>query len=174
LRAIGIARLVDVRAVDGQLLTKTVGSQAEWLRQLSHGIDDRPVVPDRVRKSCGTENTFATDLINREEICLHLSSMARDNAEWLQKEGLLARTVTIKVRYSDFSTITRSHTREVATNDVADISSRALELVERTEAGRLPVRLLGVSVHNLVDPVSRDPAPDTDTLPFAGPQNVES
>jgi DNA polymerase-4 len=171
LRAIGVARLVDVRTVDGKLLTRTVGSQADWLRQLSNGVDERPVVPDRVRKSCGTEYTFASDLIDREEIRLRLLSMARDNAEWLQKKGLLARTVTIKVRYSDFSTVTRSHTRDIATNDSADISARALELAERTEAGRLPVRLLGVSVHNLVDPLSQDTTPDDDKLPFVEPQN---
>ncbi len=156
LRAIGIVQLVDVRAIDGKLLTKTVGSQAEWLRQLSHGIDDRPVVPDRVRKSCGTENTFPKDLVDRDEIRLHLDSMARENAEWLRKRGLLARTVTVKVRYSDFSTVTRSHTGEAPTNEAADISRRALELADRTEAGRQPVRLLGVSVHNLVDPESKD------------------
>ncbi len=158
LRAIGIVQLVDVRAVDGRLLTNTVGSLAEWLRQLSHGVDDRPVVPDRARKSCGTENTFPKDLVDRDEIRLHLDSMARENAEWLRKKGLLARTVTVKVRYSDFSTVTRSHTGEAPTNEAADISRRALELADRTEAGRQPVRLLGVSVHNLVDPESERPA----------------
>ena len=167
LRAIGIVRLVDVRAISGKLLTKTVGSQAEWLRQLSHGIDDRPVVPDRVRKSCGTENTFPKDLVDRDEIRLHLDSMARENAEWLRKQGLLARTVTVKVRYSDFSTVTRSHTGEAPTNEAADISRRALELADRTEAGRQPVRLLGVSVHNLVDPESKDTTDESSTLPFS-------
>jgi DNA polymerase-4 len=166
LRAIGIVRLVDVRAIDGKLLTKTVGSQAEWLRQLSHGIDDRPVVPDRVRKSCGTENTFPKDLVDRDEIRLHLDSMARENAEWLRKKGLLARTVTVKVRYADFSTVTRSHTGEAPTNEAADISRRALELADRTEAGRQPVRLLGVSVHNLVDPESKDTTDESSTLPL--------
>jgi DNA polymerase-4 len=166
LRAIGIVRLVDVRAIDGTLLIRTVGSQAEWLRQLSHGIDDRPVVPDRVRKSCGTENTFPKDLVDRDEIRLHLDSMARENAEWLRKNGLLARTVTVKVRYSDFSTVTRSHTGEAPTNEAADISRRALELADRTEAGRQPVRLLGVSVHNLVDPESKDTTHETSTLPL--------
>ena len=166
LRAIGIVRLVDVRAVDGKLLTNTVGSQAEWLRQLSHGVDDRRVVPDRTRKSCGTENTFPKDLVDRDEIRLHLESMARENAEWLQRKGLLARTVTVKVRYADFSTVTRSHTREAPTNETADISRRALELADRTEAGRQPVRLLGVSVHNLVDPQSKVTTDDTSKLPF--------
>lgn len=168
LRTIGVARLVDVRTVDARLLTKTVGSQAEWLRQLSHGIDERPVMPDRARKSCGTENTFPRDLTNRDEIQRHLATMARENAEWLQARGLLARTVIVKVRYADFSTVTRSYTREPATNDAEVISRRALDLVGRTEAGRLPVRLLGVSVHNLVNPASRDTTDATGELPFSG------
>jgi DNA polymerase-4 len=167
LRAIGVARLVDVRHVDGKLLANTVGSQAEWLRQLSQGIDDRPVVPDRVRKSCGTENTFPTDLVDLSEIRVHLESMARENANWLQKKGLLARTVTVKVRYSDFSTITRSHTQEAPTNEALDISRRALELADRTDVGRQPVRLLGVSVHNLVDPLAKHTGSHLGTLPFS-------
>ena len=166
LRAVGVQRLVDVRTVDRTTLGTAVGSQADWLRQLAQGIDDRPVVPDRIRKSCGTENTYATDLVDTRKIQDELAAMARDNAEWLQEKGLLARTVTIKVRYADFSTITRSHTREMATNDPEDIRRRALQLVERTEAGRVPVRLLGVSLHNLVDPASSDTTNVTGRLPF--------
>jgi len=166
LRSVGVQRLVDVRTVDRTTLGKAVGSQADWLRQLAQGIDDRPVVPDRIRKSCGTENTYATDLVDTRKIQDELAAMARDNAEWLQEKGLLARTVTIKVRYADFSTITRSHTREMATNDPEDIRRRALQLVERTEAGRVPVRLLGVSLHNLVDPASSDTTNVTGRLPF--------
>jgi DNA polymerase-4 len=60
--------------------------------------------------------------------------------------------VTIKVRYSDFTTITRSHSSERPTRDADDIAARAVSLLDRTEAGHRPVRLLGVSVHNLVDP----------------------
>jgi DNA polymerase-4 len=74
--------------------------------------------------------------------------------------------VTIKVRYADFSTITRSHTDHVPTDDAEHISARALELAERTAAGRVPVRLLGVSVHNLVGPGTREPGAGTDRLPF--------
>jgi DNA polymerase IV len=165
LRAVGVHRLVDVRTVDRTTLGKAVGGQADWLRQLARGIDDRPVVPDRIRKSCGTENTYATDLVDTREIQAELAGMACDNADWLQERGLLARTVTIKVRYADFSTITRSHTRE-ATNDPDDIRKTAVHLVGRTEAGRVPVRLLGVSVHNLVDPASNDTKNVTARLPF--------
>ena len=74
--------------------------------------------------------------------------MARSTARWLAKRDLYARTVTIKVRYNDFTTITRSHT-EPACRDEEAIVRRAIALLERTEAGRRPIRLLGVSVHNL-------------------------
>ena len=73
--------------------------------------------------------------------------MARDAAEWLEKHELLCRTVTIKVRYSDFTTITRSHSKTPATRDGEDIAQRAVKLLERTDAAARPVRLLGVSTH---------------------------
>jgi DNA polymerase-4 len=83
----------------------------------------------------------------REEI----SGMARDAGRWLDREALYARTVTIKVRYSDFTTITRSHSSLPATRHEDDLVRRATDLLSRTEAGRRPVRLLGVTVHNLTD-----------------------
>jgi DNA polymerase-4 len=166
LRTVGVDRLVDIRTADSARLAAAVGRQADWLRQLAQGIDPRPVVPDRVRKSCGTEYTFATDLTDREEIRDRLAAMARDNADWLRRKGLRARTVTVKVRFADFSTITRSHTRDTASDDGADLSKRALQLVERTEAGRVPVRLLGVSVHNLIAPGANVEPDWSGRLPF--------
>ncbi len=74
--------------------------------------------------------------------------MARENAVWLRKRGLLARTVTIKVRYSDFTTITRSDTR-APTSDADDIARRAVALLDKTEAHARPVRLLGAGVFNI-------------------------
>ena len=74
--------------------------------------------------------------------------MARDNALWLGRKGLVARTVTIKVRYDDFTTITRSHS-QTATSDPDEIVARAITLLEKTEAGRRPIRLLGAGVYNL-------------------------
>ena len=75
--------------------------------------------------------------------------MARRGADWLTRRALLARTVTIKVRYSDFTTVTRSHSERPATRDADQIAARATLLLDRTEAGTRPVRLLGVSLHNL-------------------------
>jgi DNA polymerase IV len=151
LRERGIERLVDVRTADPVLLRDAVGSSVEWLRQLADGVDDRPVVPNRSAKSSGTENTFSQDLVDLGEIRRELDEMARDGAAWLERKGLLCRTVTIKVRYSDFTTITRSHSAP-PTRDADAIAGRAVALLEKTEAGQRPVRLLGASMHNLVDP----------------------
>ena len=152
LRDRGIERLVDVRSADPALLRQAVGTSVEWLRSLADGIDDRAVVPNRSAKSSGTENTFAEDRVDLMEIRREIDEMARDGAAWLERKGLTCRTVTIKVRYSDFTTITRSHSKVPPTRDADDLAGRALALLERTEAGTRAVRLLGVSVHNLVDP----------------------
>jgi DNA polymerase-4 len=136
------------------VLRETVGSLADWLRQLSHGDDPRPVEPHRDAKSSSTENTYAEDLTALDSIRAELDRMARENAEWLTRNHLTARTVTIKVRYADFKTVTRSHTLSVPTADADLIASWAVELITRTEAGRRPVRLLGVRVQGLVEQAS--------------------
>jgi DNA polymerase-4 len=148
LRARGIHKLVDVRTADAALLRDTVGSLADWLQQLARGIDDRPVVSGHEPKSSGSENTFEQDLTDAHEIRDRVAEMARDAVAWLVRRELYARTVTLKVRYSDFTTITRSHT-DAPTRDEAAIVGRAIALVDRTDAGARPVRLLGVSVQNL-------------------------
>ena len=98
--------------------------------------------------------------------------MARDAAQWLARKELLCRTVTIKVRYSDFTTVTRSHSA-APTRDAEDLAQRAVALLDKTEAGRRPVRLLGASVHNLIDP---DMPTEEPWLPFdeEAPGAVES
>src|SRR5499426_4004655 len=159
LRARGIERLVDVRTADVEVLRGAVGSLADWLRQLANGIDDRPVVPNREAKSSGSENTYPEDLTDREVIRAEIAEMATHAISWLARKELLARTVTIKVRYSDFTTITRSHSAP-PTRDEMDLTARAVRLLEKTDAGRRPVRLLGVSVHNFCGEA------DDDRLPF--------
>ncbi len=151
LREAGIGRLVDVRTADPEVLRKAVRSYAETLRQMSYGIDDRPVVSDRVRKSIGCEETFARDLSELGQMQIEVSALARQAAESLTRKNLAARTVTLKLRYSDFETITRSETRPAPTRSAEEIASRALVLLEKTEAGQRPVRLLGVSLHGLSD-----------------------
>ncbi len=151
LRDRGIERLTDVRKVDAAVLREAVGGSAEWLRRLADGVDDRPVEPEREVKSSGSESTYAHDLTDVIEMQREIDGMARDAAGWLARRELRCRTVTIKVRYSDFTTVTRSHTTQ-ATRDAEEIAQRAVALLAKTEARTRAVRLLGVSVHNLDDP----------------------
>lgn len=168
LRERGIETLVDVRAADPRVLHDAVGSSAEWLTELAYGHDDRPVVADRETKSSGTENTYANDLTDLNEIRREVAEMAEDGAAWLAQKDLYARTVTIKVRYDDFTTITRSHSAWPAVRQPDAIAGRAVALLARTEAGTRPVRLLGVSVHNLeTQPHAEQPKRDFEPmLPF--------
>jgi len=165
LRARGIHRLVDVRTVEEQVLRQAVGSLADWLRQLADGIDDRPVVAHRESKSSGSETTYPEDLTDIAVIRAELARMAEHAVTWLERRELLAKTVTIKVRYSDFSTITRSHSAAPGRAQ-SELVSRVLDLLEKTAAGRRPIRLLGVSVHNLCASVD-DRAEPAGWLPFS-------
>jgi len=151
LRAHGIDKLVDVRIRSLDELRAIVGSAAEWLSDLARGIDERPVEPNQERKSVGSECTYETDLTDIARIRAEIDEMARDAARWLDKHGVFARTVVIKVRYDDFATITRSQSDPRPVRDGDAIASRALALLDKTEAGRRPIRLLGVSVQNLAE-----------------------
>lgn len=155
LRERGIEKLTDVRTADPAVLHAAVGNLADWLQRLAAGQDDRPVSPNRPAKSSSSECTYAEDLTDLNRIRDEIVEMSREVADWLVRRDLLARTVTIKVRYDDFTTITRSHSA-AATRDAGDIVRRALALLDKTEAGQRPVRLLGAGVHNLVGLVDLD------------------
>ena len=169
LRAAGVVRLVDVRTADPRVLRRAVGSRIDWLRRLAEGRDDRPVSPHRVVKSSGSEHTYPDDLTDPDEIRREIDGLARRGAAWLGRKQLAARTVTIKVRYSDFTTVTRSHSADPATRDADGIALRARRLLDRTEAFARPVRLLGVTMHNLSGDDAA-PAPGHPSLPlYDGP-----
>ena len=156
LKAVGIRMLVDVRSADGEVLRRCVGSWGESLRELAFGRDERPVTPNHERKSIGCEETFARDLVDVERIRRELESLARNAATVLARKGLLARTVVLKLRYSNFETITRSETRQPPTSSEEEIVARTVALLEKTEAGKRPVRLLGASLHGLVDSTAEE------------------
>ena len=169
LRAAGIDRLVDVRDAPPEVLQRAVGKWAESLRRLSFGEDDREVNPNQERKSVGCEETYAKDLADLEPIRAEIERMARRTAAILEKKNLYARTVVLKMRYGDFHTITRSRTAEPATHAADVLAGRAIALLEKTEAGRRPVRLLGVSAHNLSEAPEPAPPPERDQLDLPEP-----
>jgi len=158
LRAIGVRRLLDVRTADPALLAGTVGSLSDWLRRLARGEDPRAVTPDRPWKSVSAETTYADDLRDPAAIQAELGRLAGRVAASLEGKHLKARTVTIKVRYADFATVTRSHTDGIPTRDPETLGRRSILLLGRTEAGARPVRLLGVGAHGLVGDTAGGPA----------------
>jgi DNA polymerase-4 len=167
LRERGLHTLADVRHRSADEVRAIVGSLADWLIDLASGHDDRPVEPNRASKQSGSECTYAEDLTLLADVRREIDEMARDAAAWLERMQLFARTVVIKVRYSDFTTITRSHSTRPATRDADELSARALALLDKTEAGRRPVRLLGVSVHGFADSPYPQAARRSDALlPF--------
>jgi DNA polymerase-4 len=165
LRAHGIDRLVDVRAASAETLQAAVGSQAGWLTALAWGRDDRRVVSHRIAKSNGAERTYNEDLRDLAVMHAQIDKLSRLCGEWVERKSLRARTVTLKVRYDDFTTVTRSISVTGGVGDIPAIAEHAHALLERTDAATRPVRLLGVSVHNLVDPSETQMTGD-DVLPF--------
>jgi DNA polymerase-4 len=156
LRALGILKLVDVREQDEISLQRAIGGLAATLKRLAWGEDPREVRPDRPWKSISAETTYSVDLEDAGEMRAELARLAARVVNSLEKKNLLARTVTIKVRYGDFTTVTRSHSA-APTRAGGEFAARAAALLERTEAGRRPVRLLGVGAHGLEGPASGRP-----------------
>lgn len=150
LEQLGVHTIADLRGLSVETLSARFGSYGPTLWEFARGIDQRPVQPNSERKSLGTENTYAEDLVDRARMLAELRAMAEEVAKGLARRELRARTVTIKVRYGDFTTITRSHTLTRATADVEVIAALACQLLSATEAGARRVRLLGVSAHSLL------------------------
>jgi DNA polymerase-4 len=150
LAELGVATVADLRQQAIELLLERFGRHGRTLYEFARGIDDRPVETHQERKSLGTENTYARDLAGREAVEPELQRMAVAVAAALVKRDLACCTVTLKVRYADFTTITRARTLAAPVRDGGLIADCALDLLLRTEGLRRPVRLLGITASNLV------------------------
>ena len=150
LKEMGVETVTDLRRLTPQLLERRLGKYGPFLWDLAHGRDERPVVSHRLAKSHGAERTLASDVRSRREIEGLIEGLAKRVAEDLERGGRPGRTITLKLRYSDFTTITRSRTRTTPTHDPERIAAMARALLDETEAGRRPVRLVGVMVSGLV------------------------
>jgi DNA polymerase IV len=150
LNAMGITTVRDLRARPLAALLERFKRHGRTLFEFARGLDERPVVPVRERKSLGTETTYPQDI--RETAVLHeeLDRMATEVADSLQRHELLACTISIKVRYDDFTTLTRSRTVAIPTDRTARVAALAKALLRTTAAGRRPIRLLGVSTATLL------------------------
>jgi DNA polymerase-4 len=147
---LGIATIAELRAQPAERLASRFGRHGDGLYRYARGIDERPVVTSRERKSLGTETTYPTDLEGLELMDGEVGRLAAEVAAGLAKRRLAARTVTVKVRYRDFTTVTRAHTLPWPVDAAAEIAVQARRLLRLTDAARRPVRLLGVTASSLV------------------------
>ncbi len=149
LGALGIATIGALRRTPPSVLRASLGFAAEHLAHLSRGIDDRPVAAPGEAKSIGREMTFEHDTTDHELITRTLVALAEDVARRLRAEALLGQTVTLKVRYGDFHTLTRSVTLAAPVETGADLYLAAERMWSRLAPRPHPLRLLGISVSRL-------------------------
>ncbi len=142
----------DLSRVPAKILEKRFGKHGLKMHLLSLGIDERDVVPDHDAKSIGHEETFFQDLMELDAAKKELLSLSNKVARRMRRQGVTAKTITLKVKYSDFVQITRSATLTKPTDDGFEIYSTACRLLKKTEVEKRPVRLLGVSLSQLSSP----------------------
>jgi len=143
---LGVRTFRDLSRISPEVLEQDFGKNGVKMHFLSMGIDERDVVPERDVKSISHEETFPQDILDMNLAKKKLLSLAMKVARRMHQEGLIGKTVTLKAKYYDFSQITRSTTLSKATDDGFEIYSTACSLLEKTEAGKRPVRLLGISL----------------------------
>jgi len=139
----------DLRKHGEDELIRHFGKMGAHYYHIAHGRDDRTVSPHRERKSVGVENTFAEDLTTQEEMERVLRGLAGELERRLDKHQLVGKTVTLKLRYADFETITRGVTLHRHESRAPVLFRTARSFLEQSEALKRKVRLLGITVSNL-------------------------
>ncbi len=150
LHELGVETVAELRRLSVDRLIERFGHWGRALYGFARGEDRRDVHVEQIRKSLSTEHTFDENIGSEAAIDEALSSMAVEVSRGLRKREISACTVTVKARYPDFTTVTRSHTLPVPTASSETISACVLELIRATDAASRSVRLLGVGVSNLV------------------------
>jgi DNA polymerase-4 len=151
LSSIGVETISQLGQLGDVELARRFGRRGHYLFLRSQGIDDEAVTPERDPKQLSSETTFATDIFNTDEMRYAVQDLAQDVAGRLRRRGLRGRVVTLKARYPNFETVTRSLTGGLYLNSAPPVFDIALKLLQRTDAERRGVRLLGVAVSGFAD-----------------------
>ena len=141
----------DLARVPPEELRAEFGKTGIYLHEGAHGRDDSPIVTEGKTKSISAENTFDHDTRDAKQLVKLLEEMSAGVARDLKKEGFTARTIVLKLRYGDFTTITRQTTLRTPTDDADEIRTRAIDLLRQHWERKRAVRLIGVGAHNLVE-----------------------
>ncbi|HET9110701.1 MAG TPA: DNA polymerase IV [Ktedonobacterales bacterium] len=154
LEGMGIVTVGDLAARSREEISAALGKHGAWLWQVAQGQDDRPVVADYgPPRSVSCEDTFERDIADLDRAAEHVRRMAAEVAARVERNRLVGRSVTLKVRWSDFRIMTRQQPLRQLTSDAEPITAMALDLLTR-EIGPLlaqggAIRLLGVGLHNI-------------------------
>ncbi|WP_448952707.1 DNA polymerase IV [Labrys neptuniae] len=143
---LGIFTGADLKAQPIETLIRHFGKAGAWYHAIARGEDDRPVVPDRPRKSSGSETTFSDDLIDPIDIEAGVLAMADEVWAWCEKTQGYGRTVTVKIKYADFQQATRSRTLSSPVHTQETLRAVSLELIRSVFPPAKGIRLLGVTV----------------------------
>src|SRR5260221_14090428 len=146
---LGIKTGLELRAMTLPLLQQHFGKAGSFFYWAARGIDYRPVRPDRVQKSIGAENTFATDLFTYEAACDALREIIDKVWGYCEHSGTRGRTVTLKVKFANFRQITRSRTSQVPVGTQSQLEQLGNGLLEAVFPVTKGIRLLGISLSSL-------------------------
>lgn len=141
----------DLRIHSEAQLIEWFGKAGGHYHRICRGVDERPVNPNREHKSIGAENTFGTDLLEPADLLPELIPIATSVEKRLKRAGLKGKTVTLKIKYADFTQITRSRTLAFSVDAEATICDIAKDLLLNSERPQKPIRLLGITLSNFID-----------------------
>lgn len=148
MKKMGIINGADLKKLTEQQMVRHFGKTGRFFYKIVRGVDTREVVPDRETKSVGAEDTFPYDLNNIKDMFRELDKIAGIVHERLNNHRLKGRTITVKIKYSDFRIITRSRSFAEPVGDLETIVETAHQLLEQTEPQGANIRLLGISMSN--------------------------
>jgi DNA polymerase-4 len=147
---LGIHNGKDLKKWDLVSLIRNFGKAGKFFHDIARGIDGRPVEPDQERKSVGTELTYEKDLTTRFEIVAELYKLEKELMDRLEHAQTTGRTITVKVKFSDFRQITRSRTIHNYINDFNTLHKEVTAIRKTMELEGMRIRLMGVTVSNLI------------------------
>lgn len=153
----GIETGLDLKSKSLSFLQEHFGKSGQYFYGIARGIDERQVRPDRIRKSVGAEDTFVDDISDLGLAIAELKPLAEKLWRHCEANGISGKTVTVKIKYSDFTQATRSRTGAVPVGNMADILDTSSTLLETVFPFKRPVRLLGITLSSLTNDASEAP-----------------
>lgn len=149
LNQMGINTIGQLADTPEDILKSKFGQLGTVMHQLANGIDNRPVLPNQEPKSIGRETTYRQDVADMAVLRSTLLALAQKVAHSLNRKQYKAKTLTLKLRFADFKTITRSITLDHYTSDILEIHRQAASVLAKTDISKKKIRLIGISASNL-------------------------